>query len=266
MIFKFIIIFCLINLILPLQGCAQNQTMEAVKKEYKSVGDISLNLHIFHANKIVNSRQPAMVFFHPGGWISGEPEFFYNQCHKYARHGFVTISVQYRLANYGGLTPINCVEDAKDALIWIFDNAEELNVDTSAVTLVGYSAGGHLALMTQLTDYGGKCTVKNIILYAAPTDLTEDRLTAQLIKSKEAIYKLSPINNLRPITSRIHVFHGKQDNIVDFGTIERFVGRAKDLGLKIALDAYDNVGHFILSEPTLNHELEQKVDQIIGLK
>ena len=57
-----------------------------------------------------------------------------------------------RLTTQHDATPLESIADAKSAIRWIRENAEELGVDPDRIVASGYSAGGHLAMCTAMID------------------------------------------------------------------------------------------------------------------
>ncbi len=129
---------------------------------YKTVGGKGLLLYIFEPapektpapNKAAKSR-PAIVFFHGGAWQIGHPVMLFRQCAYLAGRGMWAASAQYRLVgNQPGVAPnerarvADCIEDAKDAIRYVREHAEELGVDPQRIVAGGGSAGGHLAAAT----------------------------------------------------------------------------------------------------------------------
>jgi acetyl esterase/lipase len=64
--------------------------------------------------------------------------------------GFSVINVEYRLARVA-LAPA-AVEDCRQALRWVLENAKTYNFDVDRIVVTGGSAGGHLALTTGMLD------------------------------------------------------------------------------------------------------------------
>jgi acetyl esterase/lipase len=93
---------------------------------------------------------PALVYFHPGGFFSGgksrQARPIFDQL---VRHGWVCVSANYRLRQ-AGLFPHN-LTDAKLAISWLRDHADEYGVDRGAIVVAGGSAGANLAVTCALT-------------------------------------------------------------------------------------------------------------------
>jgi hypothetical protein len=97
------------------------------------------------AEKRENERRPAMVFFHGGGWVSGEPAWAFSQARHFASLGMVAAAVQYRLSDQITVTPLEAMTDTRASIRWLRTNAKMLGIDVKRVAAYGWSAGGHLA-------------------------------------------------------------------------------------------------------------------------
>lgn len=86
---------------------------------------------------------PTIVWIHGGAWISGSKENVDPYMRILAAEGYTTIAVNYTLGPEGFYP--KAVHQINDALGYIDENAEDLNVDTSQIVLAGDSAGGQLA-------------------------------------------------------------------------------------------------------------------------
>lgn len=118
---------------------------------------------------------PAMVFIHGGGWVIGNLESHDRICRYLAnRSGMTLIAVDYRLApEHRFPVPL---EDCREALAFIRDNAQAFGVEPHKIVVVGDSAGGNLA--TVLANLP-QCTVPGtgiigqVLLYPV-TDLAAE--------------------------------------------------------------------------------------------
>jgi acetyl esterase len=115
---------------------------------------------------------PLHLFIHGGGWCSGSIYERGMRCRDLAAGaGCVVASVDYRLApeNQYPTAP----EDCYAALGWLVDQASELGIDPSAVSVGGESAGGNLAAVVALMarDRGGPALCLQVLEIPC-TDLT----------------------------------------------------------------------------------------------
>ena len=93
--------------------------------------------------------QPALIYFHGGGFVVGSLESHDGLCRLFAAEGgFKVIAVDYRLAPEHPWPA--AMDDAMAAVQWIEANATELGVDGGRIAVGGDSAGGMLtAIVTQ---------------------------------------------------------------------------------------------------------------------
>lgn len=99
---------------------------------------------------------PLVVFVHGGGFKEGGKEdgYIVADAVSYARAGFVTASVNYRLTPDNTATPdirlaaiTQGADDVMNAVRFLKKNASTYHIDASRVAIVGTSAGGALALV-----------------------------------------------------------------------------------------------------------------------
>lgn len=95
--------------------------------------------------------RPAFVFFHGGGFIGGSVDVVENPCKCLALHAdAVVVSVDYRLAPEYPYPA--AITDSFDAVRWVFENADELQVNRACIATAGDSAGGNLAAVCAMMD------------------------------------------------------------------------------------------------------------------
>jgi len=106
-------------------------------------------LRLYRDQPVAGAGQPAVVFYHGGGWVIGDLESHDGVCREIAhRAGVTVIAVDYRLAPEHAFPA--AVDDAFAATKWVVDNADELGVDAARVSVAGDSAGGNLAAVVAL--------------------------------------------------------------------------------------------------------------------
>lgn len=92
--------------------------------------------------------RPVLVFFHGGGWNSGQPGDYHFIGRTFAREGYVVILPGYRLVPEGRYPAM--LEDGAAALAWARDHAAEHGGDPARVAVMGHSAGAYIAAMLGL--------------------------------------------------------------------------------------------------------------------
>ncbi|MEL7238626.1 MAG: alpha/beta hydrolase [Planctomycetota bacterium] len=99
------------------------------------------HLDVYPAN--ADGPAPAILFVHGGGWSMGDKRRGRTIAPAFNASGITVVSIGYRL------TPdIGWPENAQDvaaAVAWVVEHADELGVDPDRLTIMGHSAGAHLA-------------------------------------------------------------------------------------------------------------------------
>jgi acetyl esterase len=115
---------------------------------------------------VASEPQPALIFFHGGGFVVGSLETHDGLCRMLASEGNLrVIAVDYRLAPEHPYPA--AVDDAIAATHWICDNAAELGIDAGRIAVGGDSAGGLLAaVVTQAArDKGAPQLAFQLLLF-----------------------------------------------------------------------------------------------------
>ena len=131
-------------------------------------GPIPARLYTPMRLRKTNGLAPCLVFFHGGGWVIGDLDSHDVVCRKLADEGqLIVIAVDYRLAPEHKF-PAG-VEDVVTATKWVADNARELGIDPSRLSVGGDSAGGNLAAVVAISarDGDGPAIAGQLLIYPA---------------------------------------------------------------------------------------------------
>jgi len=262
---QFIICFGLAFLLI-LSSRAQEKELIQKRMVYKKVMGQDLRVDIFYTNETLgDNNNPAIAFFHGGGWSSGSPAEFHNACRRYAKKGFVTFSFAYRLSvNEDGtiphphITPVESVMDARSAIRWVKENARDWNIDPEKVIAAGQSAGGQLALSTALIDHINEATDNPetdptpcaLLLYASNLNTIEAWADRLLGDRRQEIWSISPYHHLKPGMPPAIEFHGTADPMVNFWIVEYFKEKALALGNHFEQVPFEGKGHYLAEGDT----------------
>lgn len=123
--------------------------------------------------KPTGKELPALIWIHGGGFICGSADMNDTCLFNFIRElGIVIVSVEYRLApKYSFPTPL---EDCYATLEWVYDHAEELDIDPTRIAIGGTSSGGGLAAcLAQLAcDRAKVVPVFQLLVYPMLDDRT----------------------------------------------------------------------------------------------
>lgn len=219
---------------------------------YKVTDTAELEAHIFlppgHAQ---TDARPAFIFFHGGGWSSGQPENGHRLCEHWAARGMVAIAFEYRLAGSDQITPVECIIDAKSAIRWMRAHATELGIDQGKIVATGGSAGGHLAVSTAMLegfeepdeDTSIRSSPDAVIVWSAAVNVVEAPWFNQLLGDRADVRDCSPAHQVRPGLPPMALLHGTEDETVPYWTIEEFTAEMQQAGNRCELHAYEGAGH-----------------------
>lgn len=104
------------------------------------------------------AKVPGMILFHGGGWSGGTLNQFRAACAYFASRGLVCATAEYQMLGKEAKAKLPagesikrvCVTDAKSAIRWFKQNADELGIDPGRVITGGGSAGGHISALATM--------------------------------------------------------------------------------------------------------------------
>ncbi len=124
-----------------------SKELETVTYAHLPSGDLKLDIINPPAGK---SLHRCILLIHGGGWVSGS-RLDMNQIGVYlAAKGFVTASVDYRLADTA-IWPAQ-LDDVQTAVRYLRSHAKDFDFSPDKIGAAGISAGGHLSLFLGTVD------------------------------------------------------------------------------------------------------------------
>jgi acetyl esterase/lipase len=200
----------------------------------------------------------AVLVVHGGFWSAGQKGEATLASQRLAERGFTVFDVQYRITPQPNWKA--AIGDVKCAIGWVKKHADtaDWNIDPARITLLGRSAGGHLALMAAYapTDPelpascdAGDTSVESVVSLYAPTDLAwgykypANRLvvdgrakmrafTGGVPEQDAAHYRaLSPLERVTTAAPRTLLAHGGRDQMVPHGHMGLLAARLRAMGV-----------------------------------
>ena len=92
-----------------------------------------------------DSLLPVIIYFHGGGWVGGEKEFYTDFCSRLVTKGFMVVNVDYRVIGEASFPAF--LEDAVWAYNWVNRNITRYGGDSANIFLCGDSAGAHISAL-----------------------------------------------------------------------------------------------------------------------
>jgi len=108
---------------------AQNST----EFTYKTIDDVALKMVVYTPSDLrAEEKKPAIIFFFGGGWETGNKTQFQYYALNYAKKGIITVLADYRISSVHGTTPFESLKDAKSAVRYLKQHADELQIDDAS--------------------------------------------------------------------------------------------------------------------------------------
>ncbi|NRB53035.1 MAG: alpha/beta hydrolase [Saprospiraceae bacterium] len=238
--------------------CQEAKTLEAELLEeregheiqvYKTAKDLQLEAHIFKPKNFdPKLSYPVLAAFHGGGWQAGHADWTFGSAEHAAEHGMIGIAIEYRLSNRADITPLEAMEDTRDAIRWIRKHAVSLSIDKNRIVGKGLSAGGHLissiSVVQEDTD-GQENSVPNALVLVSPAIDTQDGYFKSLLHEGINASHLSALENLdrgMQIPPTL-ILQGRTDRVTPTPFAEQYKNKMDALGYDCQLKIYEDCGH-----------------------
>ncbi len=207
--------------------------------------------------------RPAVLVIHGGAWRGGNKADVHPVLEMLARHGYVAVSPQYRFCPQDPY-PAQ-IHDVKAAVRWMRANSGKYRLSRDSIGAMGFSAGGHLALMLGVTGpadglegenaHDSSSRVQAVVNYFGPTDLkatdipdvckpwVRDFLGAEPSEKPDAAAKASPMTFLSKDDAPILTFQGTRDPLVPFNQAIKLAEGMTTAGIGGRVELMAGAGH-----------------------
>ncbi len=192
---------------------------------------------------------PVLVFFHGGYWRAGSKDARRFPAIEWNARGVSWVAVNYRLRPENNLA--DAITDARAAVAWLSDNADDLGLDPSRLHLTGNSAGAHLAAMAAAADWGAdgnrpagivSLSVVSGLFDLAP--LIHSNVNDWLGLTSDTAYAASPIHHLPPPVPQVMVCYGGAETEAFADQSLAYAEACRDNGNEVTLFDSPGADHF----------------------
>jgi acetyl esterase/lipase len=214
-------------------------------------GETMLHLDIARPEKS-DKPAPCIVVIHGGGWRGGNFKVHVPQILEFAKRGYVSATIQYRLVPTARF-PAQ-IEDVKCAVRYLRANADKYGINKERFGAVGFSAGAHLSMLLGTMDAkdglegkGGNpdqsSKVQAVVSFFGPTDLAQKDFPAAvngmlydfldgMPQDKPDVYKAaSPVTYVDKGDAPMLLYQGTKDGLVPYNQANLMADAMTNVGL-----------------------------------
>jgi acetyl esterase/lipase len=171
------------------------------------------------------------------------------------RLGYSAFVLHYRTGKHNPWPA--ALDDLRQALHFIFNHADELNVEKEGYAVAGFSAGGHLVASLGTTNYGYRrwdLTKPGTLILGYPITIWQNmslihKHCRNILLSKKTtqreVDEITILNHVDRTYPPTYIMHCKDDAIVQFESAERLANQLKVLEVPYVLKAVPAGGHGI---------------------
>lgn len=274
------ILLLILSLLLFLSACEELpiETVGSDKLCYKTVEGVELTLELLYPTNDQKRKSPAVIVLHGGGWVSGTPEDFTRDfeplCNALREGGMTVIPVEYRLVSEDS-TWRDALDDCEDALNYLIDNSRSLGLEPELFGIIGYSAGGQLALMTAIET---RDLIKLCVSMSSPTLISDTEVSPYYSEplnyyisrafSKDnalEMYQASPIIRVnRNCKSDFLLISGMADEVVNSFHASSFYNEVSSFRLDAELLEFEGLTHSYTSYPEYQSLCETIAERVLS--
>lgn len=222
-------------------------------RTYKETED-GVKLYLsFHKPSAEAKDNPAIVFFHGGGYSGGSPIKFARHTEYFVARGLTVININYRICKVHNSTPMQSVSDGKAAIRYVRLHALDFGINPNKIIAAGGSAGGHLASACALLK-GFEEDNDNLEVSCVPNALVLFNPVFKIETKENGGYKgdlvklfpdhsFSPWHNITKGSPPTIVFLGTQDKYIPVKTAKDYIQRMDSVGSRCDLFIYEGQKH-----------------------
>ena len=215
------------------------------KEEHLAYGLKARNRLDLYRTKNPKKQKPLIVFVHGGSWQHGNKRDYLFIGETFAREGFDVAVINYHLAPEHIFPAF--IDDLAQAIHYLTQNQNKLNISTDNMILMGHSAGAFnvmsVVYSAQSQNFKYKDQIKAIVGLAGPYhfDYVGDPLSEHAFDHKISYQQVMPYYFIEPNQIKHYLLVAEQDQVVE---------RKNALDLDIALRQKGNHSHIAVIPKT----------------
>jgi acetyl esterase/lipase len=204
--------------------------------EYAQTPEKRLLLDVYMPKDRTGAPLPCIVWIHGGGLTSLDKDYEIIQwCAAYtALHGFVSVSIDYRLVPEAPLPA--AIVDCKTAVRFVRAHSRDYGIDPDRIAVAGESSGGFLAAFVAFANVGD----------GFESDLYKEqssRVSCAVLWYAHTLEDFNPIDYITSDDPPAFLLHGDRDTIVDIGESFAYHRKCDKMNVESTLLIVPNTEH-----------------------
>lgn len=244
--------------------------VKSISIGHGGVGRVVLEGDTWRPSGSVKPNRVGLIYVDIGGWEMRAPDIAVRRTFRYLV-GRGHNLLRFRPRVWWQASPGDMVADVFQAILWMKEHAESMNVDPDKIVLIGESAGAHLSLMSAYTAHQDifcpgafatdDRTVAGVVAFYPPVDVHRtfehwgNWNQAGLIfgRSDDVYRRLSPTRYLGDHCPPTLVLHGMHDSVVPLTTSIELVDELQALDVPAGLVRFPYAEHiYDMAAPSIN--------------
>ncbi len=226
--------------------------------EVHAYGDTAIETLQVYRSAVSNA--PLQVFVHGGAWQSGSASNYAFVAEPIVNAGGTCVLVDFASMNDDGIRLTDMCRQVRDAVAWVYRNANRIGGDRERIYVSGHSSGGHLAGVIMTTDwkqaYGLPAdTVRAGACISGIFDLEPVRLSHRngyLNLTDEEVELLSTQRQLAHLNAPVIVAYGSNETPEFQRQSRDFAAAVEAAGKPVSLRVAEEYNHFEILETYAN--------------
>jgi acetyl esterase/lipase len=252
-----------VNLLVPESGFARVRAIAYGQEPLRQ-------LDVYTPRAPSASARPVIVFFYGGGWQDGQRDEYVFAAEAFTAHGFVVVVPDYR--KYPEVRYPAFVQDGARAVAWTVAHVGEYGGDPRRITLMGHSAGAHLAAMLaynrEVLDARSRAAVRAFVGLAGAYDFVPSEAPIREALTVDAGTEgAMPVRYVQGGEPPSLLVTGDQDTRVDPENTRRLARRLREAGSPVEEKHYPQLTHSTvllgLASAFRNDALMQDIERFV---
>jgi len=221
-------------------------------------GDSSIERLVVYRSQ--QKKAPVHIYVHGGTWRFGSAEENAEKAEPIINAGGQVVHIDFARADDDGISLSDLARQVRDAIAWVYRNADKFDGDRDQIFVAGHSSGGHLAGVIMTTDWARDYDlppdiVKGGLCSSGMFELKPVRLSwrnSYLHLSDEEEELLSPQRHINFLTAPVVIAYGTEETPEFQRQSRNFAAAVKAAGKPVHLLVAEGYNHFEIAETYAN--------------